>query len=65
MLVCVKHFYYFCIMEKITINGKTWYSWNEYLKITGLKNRKNIYDHVKTGKALIKKIGSASFFRPV
>lgn len=51
-------------MEKITIEGKTWYSWQEYLKLSGLKNRKNIYDHLKTGRAECKKIGSASFFKP-
>ena len=52
-------------MEKITIGETTWYSWQKYLLITGLKNRKNIYDHVKNGKAAQKKIGSASFFRPL
>jgi hypothetical protein len=50
-------------MEKITIEGVEYYSWERFLKISGLKNRKSIYDWVKDGKAEIKKIGSASFFR--
>ena len=50
-------------MEKITIDGKTWFSWELFLKESGLKNRKSIYDWVSAGKADVKKIGSASFFR--
>jgi len=52
-------------MEKITIGDETWYSWSEFLKVSGLKNRKSIYDWVNTGRAEIKKIGSASFFREI
>ena len=50
-------------METITIEDKTYYSWNKFLIVSGLKNRKSIYDWVKTGKVEVKKIGSASFFR--
>ena len=50
-------------MDRITIEDVTWYSADEFLKVTQLKNRKSIYDWVKSGKAEIKKIGSASFFR--
>jgi len=50
-------------MEKITIDNKTFYSWSEFLKVSGLKNRKSIYDWLRSGKAEVKKIGSASFFR--
>jgi hypothetical protein len=49
-------------MEKITLNGKTFYDWSEFLKISGLKNRKSIYDWVRSGKAEVTKIGSASFY---
>jgi len=50
-------------METITIEDKTWYSWEKFLPIAGLKNRKSIYDWVRSGKVEVKKIGSASFFR--
>jgi len=50
-------------MEIITVEGKTYYSWNKFLAVAGLKNRKSIYDWVKSGRAEVKKIGSASFFR--
>jgi len=49
-------------MEKIILGGKTYYVWYEFLKISGLKNRKSIYDWVRSGKADVTKIGSASFF---
>lgn len=52
-------------MEKITIGNETFYSWKEFLKVSGLKNRKSIYDWVNNGKAEIKKIGSASFFKEI
>ena len=50
-------------METITIEDKKYYSWNKFLEISGLRNRKSIYDWVRSGKAEVKKIGSASFFR--
>lgn len=50
-------------METITIENKTYYSWNKFLEVSGLKNRKSIYDWVKSEKAEVKKIGSASFYR--
>lgn len=50
-------------MEKLVFDDGTWYSWEEFLKISGLKNRKSIYDWVNSGKAEMKKIGSASFFK--
>lgn len=49
--------------EKITLGGKTYVDWKIFLKMTGLKNRKSIYDWIKSGKAEVKKIGSASFYR--
>ena len=52
-------------MEKITIQGEVYYSWESFLLATGLKNRKSIYDWVKQGKAKAKKIGSATFYRVV
>lgn len=50
-------------MDKITIEGKTYFDWRSFLKETGLRNRKSIYDWVNNGKAEVKKIGSASFYR--
>lgn len=50
-------------MEEITIYNKTYYSWEKFLLITGLKNRKSIYDWVANKKAEMKKVGSASFYR--
>jgi len=53
-------------MEKttsITLENKTYYDWEKFLPISGLKNRKSIYDWVKSGKVEVKKIGSASFYR--
>ena len=51
------------IEEKITLDGKTYFDWKGFLKVSGLKNRKSIYDWVRTGQAEVKKIGSASFYR--
>ena len=50
-------------MDKITIGDKTYYSWERFLKVSNLKNRKSIYDWVKTGKAEVYKIGSCSFYK--
>jgi len=50
-------------MEKITIEDKIYYSWERFLKVADLKNRKSIYDWVAAGKAEVKKVGSASFYR--
>ncbi len=53
------------VTEKITIEGKTYFDWQSFLLETGLKNRKSIYDWVKDGKAEVKKIGSAPFYRKI
>ncbi len=52
-------------MDRINVNNKTYYSWVAFLSISGLKNRKSIYDWVKSGKAEVYKVGSASFYREV
>ena len=52
-------------MEKITVDGKTYFDWKSFLLESGLKNRKSIYDWVKDGKAEVKKIGSAPFYRRI
>ena len=49
-------------MNKITIEGVTYYDWKLFLNQSGLKNRKSIYDWVRSGKARVKKIGSSSFY---
>lgn len=50
-------------METITLENKTYYSWERFLKVANLKNRKSIYDWVNSGKVEVKKIGSAPFYR--
>ena len=52
-------------MEKITIEGKTYFDWKSFLNESGLKNRKSIYDWIKAGKVEVKKIGSAPFYRMI
>ena len=51
--------------SKINVDGKIFYSWEEFLKVSGLKNRKSIYDWVRAGKAEVKQIGSAKFYRVI
>ena len=50
-------------METLKVSGKTYYSWQQFLKVSGLKNRKSIYDWVKSGRAEVYKVGSCSFYR--
>ena len=50
-------------MEQIKIGDHTYYNWEKFLKVSGLKNRKSIYDWVNSGKAEVKKIGSSPFYR--
>jgi len=50
-------------MEKLKFGNEEWYDWESFLLISGLRNRKSIYDWIKSGKAEVKKIGSASFYR--
>lgn len=50
-------------MEKLKLGTEEWHDWESFLLVSGLKNRKSIYDWVRSGKAIVKKIGSASFFR--
>lgn len=49
-------------MEKIKLGNEEWHDWESFLVLSGLKNRKSIYDWVNQGKAIVKKIGSASFY---
>ena len=50
-------------MEKLKLGNEEWHDWESFLVVSGLKNRKSIYDWVAAGKAKVKKIGSASFYR--
>ena len=50
-------------MDTITIGKDTYYAWERFLIVSGLKNRKSIYDWVKSEKVKVKKIGSCSFYK--
>lgn len=50
-------------MEKIKFGSTEWHDWESFLTISGLKNRKSIYDWIKAQKVEVKKVGSASFYR--
>lgn len=50
-------------MEILKLGNEEWHDWESFLIVTGLKNRKSIYDWVASGKALVRKVGSASFYR--
>ena len=50
-------------MEVLTLGKETWHDWESFLIVAGLRNRKSIYDWVRDGKAEVKKLGSASFYR--
>jgi hypothetical protein len=50
-------------MEKLKLGNEEWHDWESFLVVSGLKNRKSIYDWVRSGRAKVKKIGSASFFK--
>jgi len=50
-------------MEKLKFGNEEWHDWESFLLISGLRNRKSIYDWIKSGKVEVKKIGSASFYR--
>lgn len=51
------------VTDKITVEGDTYYAWERFLLVSGLQNRKSIYDWVKTGKAEVYKVGTCPFYK--